>query len=150
MLRMSKLTDYGTLILAKLSASGRLQTATELAEASSIALPTVSKVLKALTRAELISSVRGAAGGYRLTRNPEKISAAAILDALEGPVSLTQCSVEKHSCRLESICTVGQAWQRVNHAIRHSLEEISLLDLQHAERIDSRIRIAKTRPQSHA
>lgn len=150
MLRMSKLTDYGTLILAKLSASGRLQTATELAEGSGIALPTVSKVLKALTRADLISSVRGAAGGYRLTRNPEDISAAAILDALEGPVSLTQCSAEKHSCRLEAICTVGQAWRRVNHAIRHSLEEISLLDLQHAERIDNSIRIDKSPPGSHA
>jgi len=144
------MTDYGTLILARLSASGRLETATELAQGSGIALPTVSKVLKALARADLISSVRGATGGYRLTRNPKNISAAAILDALEGPVALTECSAQKNSCRLEAICTVGHAWQRVNLAIRRSLEEISLLDLQDAERIDKSIRIVKTRPDAHA
>ena len=130
MLRMSKMTDYGTMILARLKANARPVSAADLSDASGLALPTVSKVLKALTRAGLVSSVRGAAGGYRLTRPATEISAAAILDALEGPVTLTECSDTASRCRFESVCTVASAWQRINHAIRRSLEDVSLADLR--------------------
>ena len=130
MLRMSKLTDYGTMILARLDAGDRLTTASEVSESSGLALPTVSKVLKALTRAGLVASVRGATGGYRLMRPASAISAASILDALEGPVTLTECSSDDSHCRFESVCTVGSAWQRVNVAIRRSLEAITLADLR--------------------
>lgn len=135
MLRMSKLTDYGTLILARLAATQSLTTASELAQASGLPAPTVSKVLKALANGGLVRSERGASGGYRLTRSPDTISAADILDALEGPLALTECSGEKSACKLESVCTVGNAWQRINRAIRASLEDVSLSDLQHADRI---------------
>ena len=132
MLRMSRLTDYGTVLLAHLASNNtsRCVSAAELAAISSIALPTVSKLLKLLAKAELVYSTRGAHGGYHLTRKPQQISAAEVIDALEGPVSITECSSSNSHCNYESICNVGNAWQRVNTAIRRALDDISLADLQ--------------------
>jgi FeS assembly SUF system regulator len=130
MLRLSKLTDYATVILGALAASkGRVQTAAALASCSHIAAPTVSKVLKALHRAGLVTSVRGLHGGYQLARPAEQISAAAILDALEGPLALTDCSAGEGHCGIEHTCNVGRSWQRVNVAIRRSLDDVSLAQL---------------------
>jgi FeS assembly SUF system regulator len=131
MLRMSKLTDYGTLVLAQLaSGSGGLSSAGQVADATHIAQPTVSKLLKSLTRAGLVVSGRGAQGGYALSRAPELISAADIIDALEGPVAITECSSSNGSCDIEEFCRVGRAWQRINRSIRHALKDVSLADLQ--------------------
>jgi FeS assembly SUF system regulator len=130
MLRISKLTDYATVILGALAAEpARLQTATEIAERTHVAAPTVSKLLKQLQRAQLVTSSRGLHGGYRLARPAREISAAAMLDALEGPVALTACSGDHGQCDIEGTCSVGGAWQRVNRAIRQSLQEITLADL---------------------
>jgi len=130
MLRIGKLTDYATVILATLAADrARLQNASLLAERTHIAAPTVAKLLKQLHRAGLVNSTRGTHGGYQLSRSPDAISAAAILDALEGPLALTDCSVGTGHCCLEESCTVGRTWQKVNVAIRKSLSEISLAQL---------------------
>ena len=129
MLRMSKLTDYATVLLAYMSEHPALASATELAAATRLALPTVSKLLKTLTRAGLVESVRGAQGGYQLARSPAMISAAEIIDALEGPVAITECSAAESHCELESVCRVGSSWQRINRGIRRALGEVSLVDL---------------------
>ena len=98
MVRISRLTDYATVLLAVLAAQPeRVQTATVLAEQTHIAAPTVSKLLKQLQRAGLVTSTRGLHGGYQLSRPAAEITAAAILDALEGPVALTDCSVQYNS-----------------------------------------------------
>ena len=133
MLRMSKLTDYGTVVLAHLAGSGSgWLSAAEVAEVSGIAPPTVSKLLKALAKADLVRSTRGAHGGYRLARHPREISAAEVIDALEGPVCITECSKSDSHCDYEPNCNVGSAWQRINLAIRRALDDISLADLQRA------------------
>ena len=130
MLRISKLTDYATVILAALAEQpGEVRTATALAEQTHIAPPTVSKLLKQLQRAGLVSSTRGLHGGYQLARPASQISAAAILDALEGPVALTDCSAGHGQCDIEASCRVGRVWQRLNLAIRRSLYEVSLAQL---------------------
>ena len=130
MLRISKLTDYATVTLASLAQEPeRLFTAAELAERTRVSAPTVSKVLKQLQRAGLVVSARGQHGGYQLARPAAQISAAAILDALEGPVALTDCSSGHGHCGIESSCHVGSAWQRVNLAIRRSLHEVNLAQL---------------------
>ena len=130
MLRLSKMTDYATVLLGALAASpGRMQTAAALAARSHIAAPTVSKVLKALHRAGLVTSVRGLHGGYQLARPAAEISAAAILDALEGPLALTDCAVGEGHCVIEQTCHVGRSWQRLNVAIRRSLDDVSLAQL---------------------
>jgi FeS assembly SUF system regulator len=131
MLRMSKLTDYGTMVLAQLAASQPgWTTAGQVAAATHLAQPTVSKLLKALVHAGLVVSTRGVQGGYALARPAASISAAEILDALEGPVALTECSSARGCCDLESYCRVGTAWQRINQSIRKALEGVSLADLQ--------------------
>jgi len=131
MLRMSKLTDYGTMVLAQLATkSSGLASAGQVADATRIAQPTVSKLLKALAKAGLVVSERGATGGYALARPPEQISAADIIDALEGPVAITECSAAGSACDLEQFCRVGNAWQIINQSIRHALRQVSLTDLQ--------------------
>ena len=130
MLRISKLTDYGTVILACLAAPPeRRHTAAEVAERTRLALPTVSKLLKSFHRAGLVTSVRGSHGGYQLSRPAAQISAASIIDAIEGPVAITECSGNHSACDLETSCSTGGSWQRINAAIRNSLDGISLAQL---------------------
>ncbi len=130
MMRIGKLTDYATVLLATLANErSRLLNASTLAERTRIAAPTVAKLLKQLQRAGLVDSTRGTRGGYQLSRSPEAISAAAILDALEGPVALTDCSAGAGNCCLEHSCQVSRTWQRLNAAIRRSLSEITLAQL---------------------
>jgi FeS assembly SUF system regulator len=130
MLRISKLTDYGTVILARLACAPERQlTASQLATLTHLSTATVSKLLKQLHRHGLVDSTRGLRGGYRLSRLPEEITAAQVLDALEGPVALTECATQPNQCGIESTCSVNRAWQKVNVAIRRTLQEITLLEL---------------------
>ena len=130
MLRISKLTDYGTVLLAHLAAKqDAVCSAADVANATGIAVPTVSKLFKSLGRSGLVTSTRGSNGGYQLARDPRDISAADIIDALEGPVSITECSASDSQCEHEGVCSVGGAWQKVNIAIRRALDDVSLSDL---------------------
>lgn len=130
MLRISKLTDYATVILARLACEPvQRLTSAQIASQTGLAAPTVSKLLKQLHRHDLVHSTRGLHGGYLLARPADQISAAQILDALEGPVALTECARSASHCCIEPTCLVGRAWQRINQAIRRSLQEISLLEL---------------------
>ena len=130
MLRISKLTDYATVVLGALAAgAGAPHSAAQLADGTGIALPTVSKVLKALLRGGLVSSTRGIHGGYQLSRASAQISAADIIDAIEGPVGLTECATHPGSCDLEASCRSGNAWQKVNIAVRRALQDVTLPEL---------------------
>jgi Rrf2 family protein len=79
----------------------------------------------------LLASHRGAKGGYELARAPEEVSMVEIVDATEGPVALTECSLEQESggCEHEGLCPVGSNWQRINRAIREALAGISLAEM---------------------
>jgi FeS assembly SUF system regulator len=130
MLRISRLTDYATVILADLARDeGACRSAAELAGSTGISTPTVSKLLKELHKFGLVHSTRGARGGYKLAREASAISAADIIDAVEGPVSLTACTHHPGECQLERSCTVGSTWQRVSLAIRAALSGLSLSQL---------------------
>jgi FeS assembly SUF system regulator len=130
MLRISRLTDYATVILATLAQEPeRLQNSAALAEQTRLSLPTVSKLLKQLQKKGLVASTRGLRGGYQLARPATQITAGDILDALEGPVALTDCASGHGQCGLERTCKVGHAWQRLNLTIRRSLDEVSLAQL---------------------
>jgi FeS assembly SUF system regulator len=136
MLRISKLTDYGTVVLACLAAMpDRRLAATEVAVRTKLGLPTVSKLLKCFHRAGIVTSVRGMKGGYQLARPASGISASAIIDAVEGPVAITECSSNHSACDREASCSTGSAWQRINGAIRRSLDEISLAQLAGQETV---------------
>ncbi len=130
MLRMSKLTDYGTVVLAHLAASAdATHSASEVAEQTRLSVTTVSKLLKILAKAGLVTSFRGMHGGYALARPADEISASDIIDALEGPVAITECSTGHIHCELEPICGVGSAWRLINLEIRRALADISLTQL---------------------
>ncbi len=133
MLRISRLTDYATLALAHLARTPKAaQPAAELARQTHVSLPTVSKLLKTLAKAGLVRSFRGPKGGYTLARQAEHISAAQIIDAIEGPVAITKCSLENSDCCIQSFCTIGQNWQHINRTIRNALERVSLAKLASA------------------
>lgn len=135
MLRISKLTDYGTVILADLaSRDAALASAADVAGATGLGLATVRKLLKILGKSGLVVATRGAQGGYRLAREPARISAADVIDALEGPVCITVCSTTDRHCEIEAHCAVGSAWQRINVAIRRALSDISLTDLRNSSK----------------
>ncbi len=130
MLRMSKLTDYGTVVLAEMARDPQRRfSAQELADRTHIASPTVAKILKAFSRADILDSHRGAQGGYTLAREPDRISAVEIIDAIEGPVALTECASGEGSCSIEAGCSVGHNWQNINIGIRNALQGITLAQL---------------------
>ena len=85
---------------------------------------------------------RGAGGGYQLARDPGDISAADVIDALEGPVAITECCAPNSQCEHEGVCSVGGAWQRVNVAIRRALNDVSLADLLHRNSPMPQVRFA--------
>ncbi len=130
MLRISKLTDYATLLMAALAQRpGACLPASLLAETTRLELPTVAKVLKTLAKAELVCSVRGVNGGYRLALAPGEISVAAIVRAMEGPIALTECGLEMGLCSHEDNCRLRGNWRRIGVAVEAALESLSLEDL---------------------
>lgn len=131
MLRMSKLADYGTVVMTYLAHDPKqVRSALEIATAVGLELPTVSKILKRLVRAELLLSQRGSKGGYALAREPGAIPVAEIIDAIEGyPMGLTECSSIPGLCTHESSCSVRTNWQRISGAIRDMLERTTLAEL---------------------
>ncbi|HPO23414.1 MAG TPA: SUF system Fe-S cluster assembly regulator, partial [Arenimonas sp.] len=103
--------------------------ATELAERAHLELPTVSKLLKTLTQAGLVQSFRGSAGGYRLARPASQISLIHIVEAIEGPLGMTECSGEHSSCEHETHCGVRSKWLRINDVVADALRGVSLAEM---------------------
>lgn len=130
MLRLSKITDYGVLVMTHIaSAPVELHSAHDIAEATSLGDATVSKVLKLLAKPGLLNSQRGNHGGYRLARAASEISVAEIIAALEGPIALTECGLHDSSCNVESGCGVRGHWQVISGAIRGALDGVTLEQL---------------------
>jgi len=144
MLRISKLTDYATVLMATLARQpGECVPARQLAEQTRLELPTVSKVLKSLGRAGLVKSIRGVKGGYCLSLQAEDVSVAAVVRAMEGPIALTECALEPGLCSHEPNCHLRGNWQRIGVAVEAALEALSVADLTRP--VSPRIAI-QTRP----
>ncbi|MEH6824591.1 MAG: SUF system Fe-S cluster assembly regulator [Motiliproteus sp.] len=142
MLRVSKLTDYGTVILAHMAREpDRTYSAASLAQSIELPISTVSKLLKLLSRSGLLSSCRGKQGGYRLITPPQEISLAKVIEVLEGPVAVTECSRRRGLCQLESHCAIRQQWQGINAVIYQALEHISLETLLEKPRASEKRRV---------
>jgi len=130
MLRLSKLTDYGMLLMSQLASSEQpVWKATDLASATGVPAPTVSKLLQSLLQCELLVSQRGAHGGYRLAREAAMISVREVVDALEGEIALTECNSDHGQCEQQSTCAMRGNWIRINHAMCSVLESISLAEM---------------------
>ena len=140
MIRMSKLTDYGIVLLTHMAIDRErnVHTAHELAAASHVPLPTVSKILKELSKAGLVVSHRGRRGGYTLARPPDDISVSAIISALEGPIGLTECTEAAGICGIEAICPAKSHWGEISRAIQRTLDRLPLSALGPPHRRPSR------------
>jgi len=130
-LRISKLADYATVLLAIMAeAPERLYSSLTLAERGRLEQPTVAKLMKLLTQAGLLTSVRGAAGGYRLAHDPKHISVGTILAAIDGPVALTECSVHAGLCHHEASCGTRANWNKIHRVLAQALDGVSLADMR--------------------
>lgn len=150
MLRIGKLTDYAIVVLAHMARNAHrcVHPATDLSEQTSVPLPTVQKVLKVLLREGLVVSMRGARGGYALAEDPAATSLVRILEAMEGPLAMTDCAVSHesafppafppalpsalsaaHTCHESSTCAMSGHWPLISHTVREALRHVTLLDL---------------------
>ncbi len=142
MIRVSRLADYASVVMACLARHpGEVLPAAQVGEETRLEPPTVSKLLKHLGRAGLVESFRGATGGYRLARAAGDISLAEIVEALDGPIGLTDCSIGHIGCERQSFCTVSRDWQGVGAAIDSALRAVSLADM--LQRQPARARAAR-------
>jgi FeS assembly SUF system regulator len=132
MFRMSNISDYGlrlVLALSRLHDSGVNHSARDLARITGLPRPIVSKVLKILSREEVLCSYRGVNGGYQLSQDPHRISVGQVLRALEGPILIKGCLEEDSVCGNIDRCTVRLNWSRINRSIGEVLDSVSLPDL---------------------
>ena len=130
MLRVTRLTDYATVVLTVLAARPRdVLSAVELADAAGLEVPTVAKVLKPLAQAGLVEGFRGAGGGYRLVRDAADISLVEIVEAMEGPLGMTECSLHAGNCGIERSCGVRANWRRINDVVADALRGVTLAQM---------------------
>ena len=130
MIKISKLADYGTVIMAYLAQNpAQSHNAREIAAATHIALPTVSKLLKQFARAELAVSLRGPKGGYTLKTPAEKLSLAMIVKAVDGQIALTECSHTKGMCAVENTCAIRRSFRNVSSVVNEVLSKVTLAEM---------------------
>lgn len=136
MFRLTRQADYGILLMAEMASQAvvPVHAAPDLAAATGLPVPMVSKTLKVLARGGLLDSVRGPRGGYRLTRRPEDISVADIVCALEGPIAMTACSDGGGGdCGLQARCRVHENWRKLNRVVIGALSKLSLAEMVQSE-----------------
>ena len=150
MFRVSKLTDYGTVLMTYLAQHPEvLHNARDINLHTHVALPTASKLLKLLTKGGLLVSHRGALGGYSLARPPEQITIAQVIQALEGDFAVTECSHSQGLCAVEPWCHIRGNWQLINVSIREALKDITLADMiRPLSREKIQFKVLQWQPQS--
>ena len=133
MIRLTRMTDYGILLLTCFARDPEhpMRSARELANESKLPLPTVSKILKELARHRLLEAHRGVKGGFTLARRPDAINVAEIISALEGPIAITECSADAGNCDIERSCVVKSNWKKINQVVLNALRGITLADMSH-------------------
>lgn len=130
MLKLTKKADYGLIALRHLASSpARTASTKEIADAYHLPVPLLAKVLQQLKRAKILESAAGTNGGYRLARDPQKISALEVVRAIDGPVILTHCFTEHGTCEQADACTVREPLRRVHEAILELLNRFTITDL---------------------
>lgn len=128
MIRLSRLADYGVLLMTcvPFDPEGGVVTARALSERTGLPRPTVGKILKDLSRGGLLASRRGQGGGYRLSRPATEITLADVVSALDGPIDLTCCAEATESCALTIDCPVREPFQVVSNAVHDALAQMTL------------------------
>ncbi len=128
MIRLTNLADYGVVLMCRMAKAPQdLHSAFQLSQETGIPVPTVSKILGSLSKGGLLNSQRGLKGGFRMTRKPRDVSMSDIIEAIDGPIALTNC-IEKGpgDCCYETGCSMRPHWQVINGAVKNALSGISL------------------------
>lgn len=140
MLRLSRLADYAVVLLHQIASEPDLCSSRELSEQTGIPRPTVVKVLKDLSRHGLLRSVRGVHGGYRLALPADEMSILSVIEAMDGPMSLTACAQNNGpACDHEGHCQIREPWRRINRAIAETLGRLCLADMASLKRVEARL-----------
>ncbi len=131
MIKLSRMADYGVILMTQLAReNGAVTTAADLSASCALPLPTVSKLLKELAQDGLLESRRGTKGGYALARAAESISMADIIGAVEGPIALTDCiEADGALCEIEALCPTRTNWRRINDVLTQALDGVSLAEM---------------------
>lgn len=139
MLRMSKFTDYGVLVLNAMAEVGALRLSTEdLANNTQLSVATVRKVMKTLVDHGFVLAQRGAGGGYRLARAASQIRILDIVEAFEGPIMIADCVDVDYECEVPN-CTLVNHWSGINKLLEQFLARVSLEDIREPERQERKI-----------
>ena len=147
MLRIGKMADYGLLIADCLASEHDQMTTEDIVQQTGLPDATVRKLLRLLVDSGLVSSRRGLKGGYRLSREPDRISVAELIAAIEGPIGLTECNHEDtNTCSLTDNCGQRNNWGVINDLISRQLQTITLADMlgDLSRRGGSRISVVQT------
>tara|TARA_B100001971_G_C17901177_1_gene388068 strand:+ start:128 stop:562 length:435 start_codon:yes stop_codon:yes gene_type:complete len=130
MLRIGKMTDYAFVVLQKLcDTPEESASATTVAERTGLPEPTASKVLKMLSKAGLVDSIRGAGGGYKPRKTACQLSVLEVIEAIEGRVFFVDCVDDSHECTVGTNCILQGRWDPINQAIRKTLSDWTIKDL---------------------
>ncbi|MGB7189236.1 MAG: SUF system Fe-S cluster assembly regulator [Acidobacteriaceae bacterium] len=131
MFRLNKLADYALVVMEYITSHPERypHTARSVAEATHLPAPTVVKILKKLADSELVISQRGAKGGYTAARTSSMISVAEVVEAMDGPMGLTECATAPGRCELEGRCRIEANVRVIGRVLRQTLRNISLSDL---------------------
>jgi Rrf2 family protein len=133
LLKLTKKADYGLIALRHLaSAPGATASAKDIADAYRLPVPLLAKVLQKLTKSGILRSLSGTNGGYKLARDPRRISALEVIRAIDGPVILTHCFTEHGTCDQSENCTVREPLRKVHEAILELLNNFTITDLAEA------------------
>ena len=134
MLRLSKKSDYALMAMKHLAMrQDAACSAREIAEAYEIPLELLAKVLQRLVRARLLVSVQGTRGGYRLGRPAPSIPVADVIQAVDGPVTVTACSPDDHRCEQYSKCSIRDPLWKIRGRILDALTTVTVADLTEPE-----------------
>ncbi len=131
MLRLSKKADYALIAMKHLAlrTDSGSSSAREIAGLYDIPIELMAKVLQRLVRKNLLESHQGTRGGYKLARLPSQISVADVIQAIEGPVTVTACTTEEGQCEQFSKCNVRDPLYRVRERILAALGECTIAEL---------------------
>jgi FeS assembly SUF system regulator len=131
MFRITKQTDYGIMLLARLAElpDDTVLSARDASEWCGLSLPMVSKILKSMARGRIVVSHRGVGGGYSLAQPAGKTSVASVIRALEGPISMVECGAYPGQCDQETICPVRVNWNRINGVVERALELVPISEM---------------------
>ena len=129
MIKISKLADYSIHIVHAMSAMDCFSAA-KIAQKTLIPEPTVSKILKKLTEANLLLSVQGPKGGYQLAKSAEKITLAELITVMDGKPAMTECCKPAYDCARDRVCGQQSHWRRINKMVFNLLASISVQDMK--------------------